>query len=106
MSREIPRRISVFGVPPSIAQDSVLPSFFTSMWIHACGLTHSTLVIGPSSLTGAFASNSAEKAWCAATGPVATMPATDAANAQNLPRISTDLLLFIDPQHNTGPGGC
>ena len=35
------------------------------MWIHACGLIHSTLVTGPRSVTGALASNSAENAWWA-----------------------------------------
>ena len=62
-SRVMPFRCSVFGVPPSTIHTSVLPSFaLFSMWIHACGLIHSILVIGPLSVTGALASNSAENA--------------------------------------------
>src|SRR5436190_15085295 len=92
----MPRRIKVFGVPPSIAQVSVLPSsFFTSMWIHACGLTHSTFVIGPCSLTGAFASNSAENAWWAATEPVAATIAAIAAAAQIFRRIAPTSCLYL-----------
>ena len=50
-SRVMPLRCSVFGVPPSTIQISLLPSFvFDSMWIHACGLIHSTLVTGPAQL--------------------------------------------------------
>ena len=35
------------------------------MCTHACGLIHSILVTGPRNVTGAFASNSEEKAWWA-----------------------------------------
>jgi len=43
-----PRLSSVFGVPPSIIHFSTVPSgFFTSMWIHACGLIHSIFVTVP-----------------------------------------------------------
>ena len=41
------------------------------MWIHACGLIHSIFVTGPRSVTGALASNSAEKAWWATSGTLA-----------------------------------
>ena len=59
----MPTRCRVLGVPPSTIQVSCVPfGVFTSMWIQACGLIHSTLVTGPRSVTGAFASNSAENA--------------------------------------------
>jgi len=53
VSLEIPRRISVFGVPPSIIHTSLVPSgFFTSMWSHACGFIHSVFLRVPSSFSG------------------------------------------------------
>ena len=58
-----PRRNKVFGVPPSIIHCSMMPSgLFTSIWIQAWGLIHSTFVTVPCSLMGLFASNSAAKA--------------------------------------------
>src|SRR3954469_21995940 len=63
--------MSVFGVPPSIIHSpvAVLPSIFsTSMWIQACGLTHSVLLTLPSSLSGLLASNSGEDVWCGRSG--------------------------------------
>jgi hypothetical protein len=80
-SRAMPLRCSVFGVPPSTIQISLFPSAaLFSMWIQACGLIHSIFVTGPRSVTGALASNSAEKAWWARTGTVA-------ATAMMAPRI-------------------
>jgi hypothetical protein len=59
-SRVKPRLNSVFGVPPSIAHVSTMPSGrFTSIWIHACGLIHSTFDTVPCSLIGLLTSNSA-----------------------------------------------
>src|SRR5204863_10024080 len=37
-----PRRMRAFGAPPSTIHSVTVPSgFFTSMWIHECGLIHS-----------------------------------------------------------------
>src|SRR5215510_4976509 len=78
-SRVMPRRSSVFGVPPSTIHSFFVPSgSVTSMWIHACGFTHSTFVTGPFRRTGLFGSNSPPKAWCPRTGAIAaSTPATD-----------------------------
>src|SRR5438874_9309058 len=75
----MPRRSSVFGVPPSTIQSFFVPSgSVTSMWIHACGFTHSTFVTGPFRSTGLFGSNSPPNAWCPRTGAMAaSTPATD-----------------------------
>src|SRR6266568_8576205 len=69
MSFENPRRNRLDGLPASTIHFSTLPSgFLTSMWNQEWGLIHSTLVTVPSNVTGFFASNSAENAWCATTG--------------------------------------
>src|SRR5262249_6171035 len=66
----MPRRSREFGAPPSIIQlVTVLSEFFTSTWIQACGLIHSTLVTVPRRCNGRDESNSAAKAWCAHAGP-------------------------------------
>src|SRR5579862_9591593 len=64
-----PRRSMILGLPHSTIQLVTVPSgFFTSMWIHACGLIHSMSVTLPSSLIGLRWSNSAWNAWCAHAG--------------------------------------
>src|SRR3954466_15246185 len=64
-----PRRSNALGAPPSTIHFSTVPSsFFTSMWIHECGLIHSILVTVPFNVTGFLASNSAAKEWCASAG--------------------------------------
>src|SRR5688572_5451132 len=86
----MPRRSSVFGVPPSTIHTSVPPpSFGTSTWIQACGFTSSTLTILPLSNTGRLASNSAPKAWCATTG-------TAVASRSPAPAIAIISVFFID----------
>ena len=70
-----PRRNNVFGVPPSIIHLVTVPSgFFTSRWIHECGLIHSIWVTAPRSVTGWLASNSAANEWCARSEPTDRRP--------------------------------
>ena len=58
-----PARNSAFGAPISNRQGTTLPSGpLASMKSHACGLTHSSLVISPDTLIGLDWSNSAENA--------------------------------------------
>ena len=58
-----PSRISWFGLPPSIIQETTLPSGpFTSMWNHEWGLIISHFVSVPCSFIGLLTSNSAENA--------------------------------------------
>src|SRR5262245_31532256 len=103
-SRVMPRRSSVFGVPPSTIHSSHFwpavnwhacgPSALgTSMWIQACGFTHSSLTTLPLSSTGRFGSNSPPKAWCPTSGtPASTIP-NPAIVIVNLARMRS-LLLF------------
>src|SRR5712692_4146456 len=68
-----PCLMSWFGLPPSIIHGTTVPlSSFTSKWNHEWGLIISHFVRIPRSLNGLLMSNSAENAWCAITGPVAS----------------------------------
>src|SRR5687768_8990641 len=99
----MPLRCSVFGVPPSTIQTSFLPSLvLLSMWIQACGLIHSTLVTGPRSVTGALASNSAEKAWCASSGTLAVKSAAAPAAINNFLSMH-DLLVGVEHTLSQAP---
>src|SRR5678815_5114585 len=106
VSLVIPARRSVFGVPPSTAHTCVLPCSSVCMCTQACGLIHSILTTLPRRSTGAFASNSAAKAWCAdAVGAVPVTaarrqaePASAVANICRViasPRCASALLLLI-----------
>src|SRR5688572_9638840 len=94
----MPRRSSVFGVPPSTIRAVVVPSaFLLSMWIHACGLIHSTRVTGPRRFTGLLASKSAANAWSAtaAAPPISAHASAAPAITYNFVRICIYLLLFL-----------
>src|SRR5262245_51459385 len=103
----MPRRSSVFGLPPSTIHSShfwpgenshaIGPSAFgTSRWIHACGFTHSIFVTLPLSRTGLFGSNSPPNAWCAMSGAdAAAANPIPASNVMTFVRIAfTSLVLF------------
>src|SRR6516162_1571325 len=64
--RDQPLRVSVLGAPPSHCHGCTVPwSSFTSRYTQMCGFPHSIFVTAPVSVTGLFASNSAENEWCA-----------------------------------------
>jgi hypothetical protein len=95
-----PRRSRAFGAPASIIQLSTLPSgFFTSMWIHACGLIHSMVVTVPVNFTAFDASYSAAKEWCATTGTAASSRPTPVTIVNSLVFIGS--LRFSSEPHET-----
>src|SRR5437762_5676812 len=84
-----PRRNNWFGAPISTFQPTDFPSAsLTSMYTQECGLIHSIFVTDPFKVTGLLASNSAENAWCAASGaPSPGAPIHVAATTANILRM-------------------
>src|SRR5688572_7886678 len=69
------------------------------MWIQACGLIHSTLVIVPWSLIGFSTSNSPAKEWCAKPGAAAPESMNSAMADTKMSRMSVGSFSQLSVQH-------
>ena len=104
----MPRRSSVFGVPPSTIHGVIVPSaFLLSMWIHACGLIHSTLVTGAAQVHRLVGVELRGERMVSQRGGAGQQCSRErgAAITNNFMRMSSPLMLFcrsLQPLSNVG----